>query len=246
VQERLNLVDTILPYAVTVNNPWEGRGASVMHYLHEYHGGSPGRCDLVSTDGTNVYDIDAKSYVEKHGNREHPCFLWGYRFNLREITDPGQKPPPIPKRTAAPSPEYFKSILRLCEPMGQPPKPSFECRPFGQGEIYKTHAEDDQEENESTPDERRENRPVLIVRPNVPVVDILCCRGERIGTLPRFGDFPGGLTRYYAGSPGGIGLYGYQIGDKAKTISGSEFVWFRAGKKIIGPVNPAFRAGVFR
>lgn len=246
VRRRLELVREIVPLARPVNNPWKGRGADVPGYLTEYHGGNPGRCDLASTDGTNIYDINASSWVEAYGNKPHPCFLWGARFNLREISDPGQKPPPIKDRKAAPSLGYVRSILRLLHPIGAPPDVSFQSRPFRSPNIYKTHAEDDQEPNENTPDELRENRPVLIIKPNVNSVDILNAHRKVIGRLARYGDYPGGFHRYYAGVPGSIGLYGYEIGNKVKKGTGSEFVWFRAGTTILGPVHPAFRQGSYR
>ena len=249
MKQRLELVERIVPNCIPVNNPIKGKGVLVPGYLTELHGGSPGWCDLTSTDGTNIYDIDAASWVKKYGNKEHPAFMHGYRFNLREIPDPGQKPPAIKNRKAAPDVRYFRSIKRLAYPVGDAPRPIFSSTNFTKPSIYKTHAEDDQELSESTPDELRENRPVLIIKPNAPTVDILTHTGAVIGKLSRYkkgGDFTGGLTRYYSGLPGGIGLYGYEIGDKAKKLSGHEFVWFRAGRTILGPVHPAFRAGVYR
>lgn len=246
VEQRLELVTRIVPYAIPVNNPWKGHGADVPGQLHEYHGANPGQCSLTSTDGTNIYDIDAAQWVRKYGNKEHPCFLWASRFNLREIGDPGQKPPVINNRKAVPSIGYLRSVLRLRKPMGEAPSPKFDATPFQSPNIYKTHAEDDQEPSESLPDETRENRPVLIIRPNVSKVDVITFDGKVIGRFPRYGSFPGGFFRYYAGVPGGIGLYGYELGEKAERVSGSEFVWFRAGNKIFGPVHPAFRAGVYR
>lgn len=246
VKRRLDLTKELLPYAKVVNNPWKNMGAHVPGYLIEYHGKSAGVCDLASTDGENCYDMDIVSWVKKHCNREHPAFLWGSRFNLREIGDPGQKPPPIKNRRAAPSLQYLRGIVRLGEPYGTPPEPKFECKPFREPNLWKQFSEDDQEPNENDPDELRENRPVLIIRPNVPTVSIIDCNGAPVGKLQRYGDFPGGLTRYYAGTNNSIGLYGFQIGKEAKQQSGSEFVWFRAGSNIVGPVNPSFRAGSFR
>jgi hypothetical protein len=246
VKQRLRMVQSMLPDAIPVNNPWKGHGAEVKGYLCEYHGSDPGECDLASTDGTNIYDIDSAKWVKAYSSKEHPCFLWGARFNLREIPDPGQEAPAIPLRTAAPSPQYYQAILRLASPMGTMPEANFPSEPFGKPNLWKTHAEDDQETHEATPDERRENRPVLIIKSNVPYVEILNVKGPVIGKLPRYGDYPGGLTRYYSGIPGGIGLYGYEIGNRAKTMSGCEWVWFRAGKQTIGPIHPAFRAGTFR
>lgn len=247
VKARIDLVRKIIPSAIPVNNPWTG--AVLKGVLTERHGGEPGRCELASCDGTNCYDLNAAKWIREYGNREHPCFLWGYRFNLREITDPGQKPPPIKDRKAAPNVQYFNSIKRLAEDKGLPPKPDFKAEKFRKPNIYKTHAEDDQEFSEDEPDEARENRPVLIIKSSAPAVDILDKNRTVLGRFPRYGSigsFQGGLTRYYSAVRGGLGLYGFEIGNLASSKSGSEFVWFRAGKSIYGPVHPAFRAGVFR
>lgn len=242
---RLEMVRDIIPHALPVNNPWQG--IRVAGYLTEKHGGlNIGPCELASTDGTNIYDINAARWVKTFGNREHPCFLWGSRFNLREIPDPGQKPPPRNKREAAPSMQYFRSIKRLAEPPGAAPSASFTAQAFKAPAIWKTHAEDSQEPREGDADNPRENRPVLILPGNVPAVDIITRNNKLLGKLPKYGTFSNGLYRYYSGIPGGIGLYGFQIGRQAKEESGSEFVWFRAGKRIYGPVHPAFRAGVYR
>lgn len=246
VKRRLDLVREVIPWAYPVNNPWKGHGADVPGFLHEYHGSNPGKCDLASTDGDNIYDIDAESWVKKYGNNNHPGFLWGARFNLREVSKGGQQPPPIAQRQATPSVGYLRSILRLTAPKGEAPTPTFIAEKFAAPNIYKTHAEDDQELNENQPDELRENRPVLILQPHVRNVDILTHNGQVIGKLGYYGSFPGGLNRYYAGIPGSCGMYGYEIGDKAKERSNSEFVWFRAGKRTFGPIHPAFRAGVYR
>jgi hypothetical protein len=248
IRRRLETVKRILPGAIPVNNPWKGNGQDVPGYLHEYHGANPGKCDLASTDGTNIYDINAAQWVRTYGNNAHPCFLWGARFNLREISDPGQKPPPIKNRKAAPSTGYIRSILRLAEPKGEAPNPSFKAIPLEAPWFLKCLAEDDQELSEDMPDDPRENRPMVAVKPNVNALEILTHTKQVIGKLARYGHGGdlNGLTRYYSGLPGGIGLYGYEIANKAKHISGSEFTWIRAGKVIIGPLHFAFRQGTFR
>lgn len=250
VKARLDLVadlaKTVKGRVIPVNNPQKGRGAVVPGYLTELHGSDPGKCNLASTDGDNIYDIDAAQWVTTYGNRVHPAFIWGARFNLREISDPGQKPPPIKDRKAAPSVQYFRSVLRLLYPKGEAPAPSFQAQVFRAPNIYKTHAEDDQEPDENTRDELRENRPVLIMRPRLTSIDVLASNGQVICKFPYYGTYPGNLHRYYSGIVGGPGLYGYEIGRRAAEKSGSEFVWFKAGAKIFGPVHPAFRQGTYR
>lgn len=244
VRTRLEMVKRILPYATPVNNPQPGKGAVVPGYLTEFHGGSPGKCDLASTDGDNIYDINAQKWLTAYGNKTHPCFLWGRRFNLREIEKPGQKPPPIPARKAAPSLKYFLSIKRLASPAGVPGPTKLDVRPFIG--TYKSHAEDTQEADEKTPDHPRENKPVLITKGHGGKAEILTSNGRVIGNFVWGGYMPDGMVRYYAGGAGGVGLYGYEIGEKAKRLSGSEFVYFRIDGVVRGPVHPAFRQGTFR
>lgn len=254
VRKRVQMVKRVLPNAIPVNSI--SGGAVLPGTPTEQHlsvNGSWPTCDMASTDGANIYDLDAARYLRRYCSGPYPSFLWGFRFNLREIPDPGQKPPPIRNRKAAPSLEYFRSIVRLLSPPGGLP-PGVERsiamsqKPFAAPCIYKTHAEDDQEVSENDPDDVRENRPVLIIKPNVGAVDVLACNGTVVARFPRWkagGDFGGGLTRYYAGLDADP-KYGYQLGNQAKKASGSEYVWFRAGRSILGPVHPAFRAGVFR
>jgi len=236
VRATLALVKRIIPYAIPVNTPYKGAVTSV--YLNEKHGSAPHTCHMVSTDGTNVYDIDAAKFVERYKSKEL-CFLWGSRFNLRQITKPGQKPPPIPARTAAPDAKYVQSVLRLGQLKGVAPKPAFEYVPFEAPNIFKTHAEDSQ----GTEDVRN-NKPVILLNTNAGQVDLIDHKGKVVCTFPRYGSPTNGVSRYYSGR--GPNLYGYEIANKAKRQSGSEFVWIKAGNNVYGPVNPAFREGTFR
>lgn len=61
-----------------------------------------------------------------------------------------------------------------------------------------------------------------------------------------FAPYPPNLSRYYSGLPGAIGLYGYEIADKALKLSGSAFVWIKQGNNYYGPVHPSFRQGYFQ
>lgn len=242
VKKRIDLIRKIVPSAIPVQNPWKGKGALISDCLIEFHGDNPGACDLASTDGNCVFDIDAASWVKKYGNRAHPCFLWASRFNLRE----GDAPPPVPERNAGPNILYFRSVQRLTQPKGVAPITAFKAQKFRAPLIYKTHAEDKMEPDKNAPDDPRANKPVLIITPNVPGVNLIDCHGKTICHFPKYGDYPGGRHRYYSGMPGGPGLHGYEIADKARKQSDCEFAWVKADNKIFGPVHPAFRAGVFR
>ena len=239
VRKRVELIRSLAPSCIPVNSCMSG--ATLDDVITERHGDArirhPG--DIVSTDGTNIYDIDAAAYV-KENEKASICFLWGYRDNLREINDPGQPVPTPANRTAAPSKEYHQSIVRLGFPKGVADSN------YEKVKIWKTHAEDDQEENPFEPDDPRENKPVLIVSAKADRASVITHDGKVIGKLAYGGQFLGGGYRYYSGGGGGANLYGFEFAAKALKVSGSEFVTFKVGNKLYGPVNPAFREGLFR
>lgn len=236
VQKRVNIIKQYAPSCIPVNSVF--RGATTPDAITEHHGDvRVAEGDIVSTDGINHYDIDADAY--RRGNQKAAIqFIWGYRCNLREISDPGQKVPAPKDRTAAPDKKYMASLVRLGFPKG------IQGADIHKPDLYKTHSEDDQEENPVEPDERRELRPCLISKVKASHADIIASNGEVIGKLARYPDNKS--NRYYSGLPGGIGLYGYEIGEKAMKVSGSEIVSLRVGKTVYKNINPAFREGYFR
>lgn len=239
IKKRMLLIQELAPSCVPVNCPYQGRIAKFYH--NEKHGSKVDleKPYLVSTDGTNIYDINADKYHAYHWDAEIR-FLWGLRYNLRENTKPGQKPPKPKDRTAIPSDNYLKAIIRLADPEGEPREPLFNARPIKEPLLYKSFAEDSQGQNIP-----RENRPLLISPIKSKSIDIVTWDKKVIGEFIHDGTFQN-LSRHYSGVPGAIGLYGYEIGIKAKQASGSEWVWFRDKQKYYGPVNPAFRRGYFR
>lgn len=233
VQKRVRILKDLAPSTSPVNSVWQG--PTTPGVITEHHGDVTVRIgEIVSTDGDNHYDIDAEAWrVNNEGALIR--FVWGYRCNLREIPDPGQKVPAPGERTAAPSVEYIESLVRLLYPKYA------SGNSVRKPELYKTHSEDDQEENPNTPDERRELRPVLISNHRAAFAEIIASNGTVIGKMPRYPDE--GSNRYYSGLPGGIGLYGYQIGEKALKVSGSEIVTLKVGNHTYPNINPAFREG---
>ena len=242
VKKRIDLIKQLAPSCIPVNSPM--KGAPILenvitewHVTPENHETivikRPG--DFISTDGMSCVDIDIVNFLNR--NKEAACvFLWAARYNLRE----GKDPQPAPKdRTAIPNSFYMKSIGRLMLPIGTPPNMPDTIK-LEKPELYKTHAED-MEGSQS-----RDNKPCLILFEKVKVVTILDKRGQDIGKLQYYDTFVGGMHRYYSGIPGGINTYGYQIGDKAASKSNSEWVYLKVGKKIYGPIHPAFRTPWFR
>lgn len=239
VIERVQALKKHAPSCVPVDSIFRGVTSGLA--IVEHHGDvkvKPG--EIISTDGTNHYDIDSEKW-RTDNEKALIQFVWGLLQNLREIPDPGQNPPPPLARNAVPSVPYNKSLVRLLLPKGVP-HPN-----ISKPEFYKTHAEDDQEQDPNEPNEKRENRPILGVKTKAPKAEIIANNGQVIGHLERY-DPPmaGGIYRYYSGHKDGIGLYGHEIGEKALKVSGSEIVSFKVGKKIYSGFSPAFREGFYR
>ena len=216
------------------------KGATIPGIITERHGDvNVGPGQIVNTDGTNHYDIDSQRWLDNNQDALM-IVVWGYRQNLREIPDPGQPVPKPKDRTAAPSIEYNRSLTRLLFPKG--------CvnTDIKKPEFYKSHAEDDQEENPSTPDDPRENRPCFASKHKADKAILIAANGKQIGVFKRFGTPINGCWRYYSGTPGGVRLYGYEIAEKALKLSGSEIISIKVGSKVYKNINPAFREGYFR
>lgn len=236
VKKRVALLRALAPSCIPVNSVWKG---PTTHDAITEHHGSKTRAksgEIVSTDGESAYDLDVKKWIAAN-QKASIIFLWGLRFNLREIPDPGQTPPPPKQRQAAPSLEYIKSVAELfCEP-GNPPTPQFHSnfKPLKKPLLWKTHAEDSQ--GISDP---RENMPIAILPFAAPYVDMVDATGDNLGRLIHGGTGPVAKThRYYAGMKGGSNKYGYQIG---------RWIWLCDPTHSIafGPVHATFRAGYFR
>lgn len=243
IEDRVKLIHQFAPSCTAVNCPMGGSPVA-GNAITERHGdkakGLPH--DIVSTDGQSIYDMNASDWVT--GQRGDITFLWGMRFNLKEVYHPGEKAPPPRKRKAIPSAEYMKGVIRSGNAIGMPPIPQFagHFHLLKEPTIYKPFAEDS-----PGGDPPRENRPVLIVPSKSSQLEIVTVKGLSIGKLIRQGDPFNGMGRFYSGVPGGINLYGYQIGQKALALHGSEYVWFKdIQNNYFGSVNPAFRAGSFR
>lgn len=233
VRKRLQEVQKIIPYAIPVNSVWTG--AALPKFITEKHGSNV-TTQITSTDGINVYDINVTKFLSDSRTLQ---FIWGARFNGRQITKPNQKVPSIPERTAFPDKKYFLSVARLLTPKGNAPTPSFKAKKFKAPNLWKSHSED----SAGTVDTRN-NKPVIIIAENVPNLIIVDKNGKEVCKIPKYGIYEGNQYRYYSGR--GPNLYGYEMAEKALKQSGSEFIWIRAGNTFYGPIHPAFRQGTFR
>lgn len=237
VKRMMDLTKQLCQNCRVVQTP-EGGSVTVPDYMVEHHGSKAKakKWELVSSDGSSITDMNAEAWIDKN-KKAQIVFLWGTRFNLREA---GDFIPPE-ERTAAPDAKYIKSIIRLARPKGEMPTPVFQYKELEKPLLWKTHAEDAPGDAD-----KRGNRPLIILRKKTATVDIVTYDDKVIGQLRYFGPFPGGLYRFYSGMSGAIMMHGYEIGEKAKEVSGSEWVWIRQDGKYHGPICAPFRTPFYQ
>jgi hypothetical protein len=247
VQHLVDLIGQLAPSCVCVLVPMPP-SPTIASVMSEEHGSkaTAGNNQIASMDGSDPFDSDIESWVTKQANAEI-AFLWCARCNGSEAGPIL----PIPQRTAFPTRKDLLSLIRLGSPKGTPPQPNFPFTarvfPFDANRIYKSHGEDGK--GNSDP---RDNKPCLIVDSKAGSAEVLTKDGALVGRLGYRDPFvapPGHPEfhryRYYSGAPSGSNLYGYEFGQKAMAMSGSEFVWIRVGSTVYGPCNPAFRTGSY-
>lgn len=212
-------------------------------YMLELHGKRVARAgQIISYDGGNglskdsgegLFDIDSAKWVSDN-SRAEISFAWGPLCNLAEA----HNTLPPPQRKTAPDWKYLVSLIRLFDAPGSPPTPSFSARPLWKPQLYKSHAED------SPGVDTRNNRPLVIIAGKAANLELVTFQGARVGRFKYYDHFPGDLERYYSGT--GVGLYGWELADKAQQMSGSPFVWIKHQGKFYGPVHPTFRTPYFQ
>lgn len=242
IAKRVSLVQTLCPSCIAIQTPMnspviQGVGAPV-----EWHGSKAQAKigQIVSTDGNEIQQMNAEAWVKKNAAAAI-IFLWGARFNLREVSTPEHPTPPEIERTAYPSGQYIKGIARLGLAKGGPPVPAFKALALKKPELWKSFAEDYPGEGD-----KRANKPVVMLPKKTPYIDLVTSQGAFIARLLLYQDTnKPKLQRYYSGGPGGPNLYAYQIGEKALSLSGYEWVWIKQGEEYFGPIQPAFRSPFF-
>lgn len=245
IQKRIDAIHQYAPSCIAVHS-MGAHGIRMPNAVNEDHNPKAsfqGNSYIVSTDGNNAYDMNTKAYQHTY-ELGLITFLHCDRFNLRQHMEAGVKPPPPKLRTAFPDYNLIVSVaaLFLANRMETAPKPTFKGKIINitGTSTYKTHAED-----KFGSKDPRALKPCLIVPAGQTDLEIVTWNNIHIGKLIYFGAFQNGLNRYYSGSPGGIGLYGWQIAKKATNVSGYPVVYFRDGHNFYGPVDPTFRTGSF-
>lgn len=204
-----------------VNTPWKGAKIDGINEFHNKDKGS-GRF-IHSFDGTPVVDADSKGVINANSGALIQ-FLWDARFNGRWEDNDNT---PRAKRRGWPDGKLIQSVQYLWTDKGRIGK-------LPANWIYKSHSE-----NKGNGDSRAE-KPVVIITPKTSSISFVATNGREIGKASYYGTFEGGRHRYYAS------IWGYELAEKARAVSGSPLVTIRVGGKSYGPINPAFRAGSFR
>jgi hypothetical protein len=235
INKRVALIKSLAPSCIPVNSVWQG--ATPGSTLKETHilDGKKGKNWLVSTDGVGAAQINM---TEFHTNYADTVirFLWAARFNFRDAETP--TPEPV-DRTAIPTKELFQAVVRLAEGITvKAPTPTFKGRVVAIKEplLWKAWCEDFHGAD------NRKLKPMFACPSSTQLLSIVTYTGKEVCKIKKYGNL-GSMKRYYTGLVNS--LWGYEIGEKAERMSGSEWVWVRDGNTYYGPINPAFRRGYF-
>lgn len=201
------------------NSIWKGATIDGINEVHGLKPKKPKGQYIESTDGEPLEDGDATLWKQTYSDALIQ-FAWTCRFNGRwECNDKT----PRPDRTGYPTdPKFIESIAYQFADRGA-------VGPLGKTDIYKSHSE-----NKGTGDNRAE-KPVAILGIKVPEISLISVNGKEIAKARYYGSFEGNRSRYY------FPAYGFELAKKANGLT-----FIKAGKTKLGPINAAFRAGVFR
>lgn len=208
-----------------VNSVWKGDFAFFGDIINEVHGTHrpPRGVYNYSFDGLSAVDANVEQIKRQY--RAAETFYWWHpamngRLNTNDRT-------PRNKRKAWPTSELVDSVIYLRTERGKARLP--------RTHIWKTHAD-----RHETPPEPRAYKPVLIAPEKANRAELVADNGQVVAVSQNRLAFNDGRSRYY------FSEYGYQLAEKAVRIQGHPIVRIRIGRKFVGRVNPAFRAGSFR
>lgn len=220
----LEIVQHEAPDCIAVNVPY--KGALSTRFKNEVHGthGRPSGHYNYSFDGTPCVDANVQTMKGSHLKAD-VFFFWTSQFNGRK--NPNDKTP-RPQRKAWPVPDLIDSVIYLHREAGKVSLPK--------RYLWKSHAD----QHEAPVPEPRALKPVFIIPPKVRRVELLARNGQVVAVSGSAQPFADGRWRYY------FGQYGYQLAEKARRIQGDAIVSVVLDGKVVGQLNPAFRAGDFR
>lgn len=209
-----------------INSVWQGD--IIAGAVNEVHGSkaSPPRQGAYnfSFDGSSAVDSDVETILQRHRGAD-TFYFWVPQFNLKLTTEDKT---PRPQRQAVPTKKLIESVAFLSTPKGGDILPK--------DWLWKSHAD----QHEAPKPEARAGKPVLLAPLRVNKFELITNNGTVVGSLPYYGKFDDGRERYY------LNQWGYEVARKAVQAQGDPVLRLRAGDRIFGAVNAAFRCGVFR
>lgn len=233
---RVAAIKKLAPSCIPVNTP-EGGSVSLPGIITEQHGSSAhtGNNQIASTDGNSITDINQSAWITANKGADI-CFLWGSLFSMSEANQAANLATRPDLRTASPGINYLKGIEYLVNPIGTPPTPVFKTVPLVKPNLWKPFAEDEVGVNP------RDNKPMLWLTGEAGnPIEIVTFDNKPIATLTHFGD-----VRWYSGDPGGSNTWGWQMQQKALTLSASPYGYAKTSSgKYYALGNLAFRSPFF-
>ena len=227
--ERLkSIVTRELPGVTYVNTPWIGGGGQTITGINEIHGNEASAIRGVydfSFDGDNAVDSSFANVTNELKDAD-TFYIWNSQCNGRKTT---QDTTPRPERKAWPTAEYIKSWVALAT------TPSSGAGKLPAKWIYKSHAD-----QHTVPPEPRAGKPVWICPIKTNEIILTTESGQVVERAKYYGPFTGGGHRYYGST------WGYKIAEKATKLQGHPICKVVIGGRVVGRVNPVFRAGNFR
>lgn len=212
------------------------KAGRVNGIVSEVHGkmGAPGGTYLYSTDGDQVFDMDIEALKTKHIDAEViECWISMFNGKCNDKLS-GEKGADTTKRNlrkAWPIDKHILSIVPYASERGE--------ISWNKKWIYKTHAD----QHSKTKPAPREGKPVIIVPHKVSHLEFHTTDDRLIARFPR------DIATFNAPGTPQHGFYiyrsaswGYEIREKAVAMHGSPLVIVKAGGKVFGKLNPAFRA----
>lgn len=225
IQNWVNIIRKSAPTTIPVLSPMDG--PTIPGVLVEKHGDNVVGASALSTDGNNIFDANAAQLVNSNQNATY-ILGWGMRYNLAEVGNT-LKPP---YRTAAPDKKYIKMVWS-----------QFGTRIYGglqRPQLYKVAAED------KVGVDVRANKPLFIIKERVSFIQILDSNNGVMGKFPYYDTYLNQGYRYYSGMPGGMGMYGWEIGELAKQRTGSDVIKIKAGNTVYNVGSAAFRTPYYQ
>ena len=207
-----------------VNSIWQGdKYPKAITEIHGSKPNNPGTPYNWSSDGESAVDIDIESLKSKHASAE-TFYFWIPQFNLKKKAADST---PRPLRKAKPTGQGIDSVIYLATNKGDVS--------LDRKHIWKSHAD-----QHDVPPEPRALKPVFITPAKCPRIELVASNGQVVARSGLGSPFSGGGYRYY------FDQFGYQISEKAKRIQGHAILKIKAGSKILGTINAAFRGGSYR